>query len=201
MHIIRLFLATIAMLLLAALPVACSASPPAAMLASSGRLKKEGEPWHCTATAYGHAILTTKHCLEGQPEAVIFRGKSERIREILSDGGEGIIIVVENELGPALLVGPPPKAGDIVWLVGEAGGLEGAVRSGMIAGYKDQAMLIDCRCWKGDSGAGVFNDSGQLVGIYFGNFEWPGPFAKDFDFPDAYPLAFTPEQWAKATQP
>lgn len=195
--LIRLFLAAMVMLLLAA---AASVTSFDRLDAQTGRIAFP-DSGICSGSTYQAALLTTKHCVTPEPASLTYRSVTRKVRRTVIEG-ENAIVVFDGaaSLGMSVKLGPAPKVGDKVWLVGNVAGMNQVYREGVVSGWKDGAFLIDCRCWQGDSGAGVFNQRGDLVGIFYGRRVWTGAGGDSFDYPFAYPLAFTPEQWKEAAQ-
>jgi hypothetical protein len=173
---------------------------------STGRLETAHSV--CSGTGYAkHAIVTTKHCVVEGEKQIRFQGRLLNIIEVMDDGGENVIILTDGETNPGAIIGPDFKRGDRMKLVGNAMGLNQALRRGYIAGFTQGpddrvAFLLDCRCWRGDSGAGVFDRKGRLVAVLYGAHisEWQGRngYPVEFAFAFAYPLRFTEAQWARA---
>ena len=56
---------------------------------------------------------------------------------------------------------------DDVYVVGNPLGVRDVYSEGVVAGYEDTSMLIQMPCIYGNSGSGVFNRDGKLVGLVF----------------------------------
>lgn len=168
----------------------------------------------CSGTAVEHlgakAIATTRHCLAMPGMQVRWRGILVNIRRVLLRG-ENALVLIDRDPCPCAELGPLPDKGDEVWLFGNPIGLHQVLRGGRVGGAvivsnlsPYPALLIDYTGWNGDSGAGILDNDGRLIAIHYGSLtsrwheeddapiEWYMPFA--------YPLNFTPEQWAEARQ-
>ena len=56
---------------------------------------------------------------------------------------------------------------DDVYVVGNPLGVRDVYSEGVVAGYEDTSMLLQMPCIYGNSGSGVFNRDGKLVGLVF----------------------------------
>lgn len=147
----------------------------------------------CSATAVGREVLlTAKHCIAENDSVVYLGDKRVTIRHIEVDGRDHALLWVDERFPVWAQRGPTPHKGDALSFVGNVDGFDQFYRSGQMAGWYSSAMLLDMTCGKGDSGAGVFNESGQLVGMI--SAVYVGPIVR---FCVSYPLAFSPKQWAR----
>lgn len=195
---VRLFLAAVAALFVFATSVVASPSYGHIDRVTGQLILPNGDL--CSATVYRNALITSKHCVEDQPVEVRFRGINMRV-EGYRFRGENAMILVDASLGPSARLARPPKPGARLYIVGNPMGLKQVYRQVTLAQVQDGELLIDCRCWKGDSGAGVFDEGGRLVGIFYGAYldqHWIG--AIQYTFPYAYPLNFTKADYADARQ-
>lgn len=84
----------------------------------------------------------------------------------------------------------------MVYKIGNPLGLRDILIVGRVAGFlKDGTMLIDSTGFKGDSGAGVFDRNGNIVGVIsaMGGDEM-------FYLMVAYPITFTAHDWLAASK-
>ncbi|WP_414488385.1 trypsin-like peptidase domain-containing protein [Stenotrophomonas maltophilia] len=147
----------------------------------------------CSATAVGREVLlTAKHCIEATDSVIYIGGKRVEIKHIETDSRDHALLWVGQRFPVWVQRGATPVKGDALSFVGNVDGFDQFYRSGQMAGWYSSAMLLDMTCGKGDSGAGVFNESGQLVGMI--SAVYVGPIVR---FCVSYPLAFSPKQWAR----
>ena len=160
----------------------------------------------CSATAIGpHAILTASHC-EAASDKLFIEGFDDplHIDKIERDEKDHSIYLLS---GPAFSAFAPvdgyyaPKIGEHVFMIGNPGAWSGLYREGYVAGAldddDDKTTLFVIAGWHGDSGAGVFNESGALIGVYGGRATQGDP-TDEITFGYFYPLQFSNEQLYRA---
>ena len=95
---------------------------------------------------------------------------------------EGCLVIEDEETDAAIVKIPAmkgkfpviangmPSVGEWVFALGHAGGYDSergaVVRLGRVVSVKDGVVQTDCKLIKGDSGGGLFNLKGELVGIH-----------------------------------
>lgn len=149
---------------------------------------------HCSGTAISeNVILTAAHCFETD-EAISFKlnGRQAKVKKIARDGNDHILVMVDISFAhKARLSTKASKVGDKVYYYGNPG-IKNQYRAGYVSGHKDGAMLLDVNSWRGDSGAAIFNEQGQIVGVV------SAMAVNDmFKLTVAYPLAFTRAQYER----
>lgn len=187
-----------------------SAQPPYSELEPKTGQLLNGESLCSATTLYRHAIATTKHCVIGAPKQLRYQGVLVNVTGYLYDETEGVIVLVDRDLGQGVGIGPLPRVGDEVSIIGNPAAIEQVIRRATYAGvgeYPDTGkpfMWIDCRCWSGDSGAGVLDSKGRLVGIFWGalriHYQDKLAYPVEFYFSIAYPLSFTDGQIKQARE-
>lgn len=154
----------------------------------------------CSATAVGQrTLLTAAHCVKGDPKVLVIDGTASGILHIELDGKDHalvtVTIVFANVAKVSTTATVGPAQGDRVKWYGQPMGLEQVYGEGLIVGHKDDRYLIDgSQIWFGSSGSGLLNDQGQVVGVISGIMG-----QEIFKLGFAWPLAFSPEQWAAVT--
>lgn len=122
----------------------------------------------CSGTAIARDVLVTaQHCL-GRPLRTI-NGKPVKIVGIGRDSKDlatvrvtGITFTTWARFGPAL------AQGDRVRWFGNPGGVADVYREGYVVRATQDMVLVDARSYGGDSGSGVFDAQGRLVGVLYG---------------------------------
>lgn len=150
----------------------------------------------CSGTAIqSHAILTATHCLVGGGPYDI-DGKPVSVQAQLNDAQDHTILVIDQTLGHYVGFGPEPSIGDPVFIFGNPGVLTDQYRVGYKSGEVilagRQVMSLDINGYYGDSGSGIFDDHGRLVGVISVLIE-QGDDTR-FKLMGAYPLRFSHQQ-------
>ncbi len=127
----------------------------------------------CSGTAIGkHALLTATHC-ESPTEKIRVNGRDATIVFLLRDGADHTIYLlsgVEFEYY-ARVFQNEMAVGDEVFMFGNPAGFSRLYRKGVVSGQyflddeKKLAIVLDINNFYGDSGAGVFNKNGDLLGV------------------------------------
>lgn len=179
-------------LLLPLLLVSCAASSVAPLRPVALRLTFEDGT--CSGTAVGpQLVLTATHCfgrlthINGQPAYALRR---------VDDGKDHSLVKVNVRFGAWARRGAPPEQGDRLRWLGNPGGLENVYREGYVATVIDGASLLDAQVFQGDSGSGVFNESGQLVGVVSGAKVLRSQLLMQLAWLE--PMRFTDKQWRAA---
>lgn len=120
----------------------------------------------CSGTKIGPSTLeTAKHCMAGGPlvkvngEPVQVLSTKETGRDRIEATLSGVSWKVWAKRGRAL------KQGDRVRWWGNPQGEPDTYREGYVSRVRDDAILIDATICHGDSGSGLFNERGELVGV------------------------------------
>lgn len=120
----------------------------------------------CSGTAVGpDSFVTAEHCLTGKLLSV--NGNYVSVVKTVVDGNDHAILTVAGAKFSqwARWSKRPLVQGDAVTWIGGPGGEIGVLRRGYVAKTTKDGTAVDAQVWKGDSGAGVFNDAGELVGV------------------------------------
>lgn len=130
-------------------------------------LRLEFERGLCSATAIGaHTILTAKHCFIAGGKLVSISGtkvEQGKLTELAND-------VVTAEVSGITFthfakIGGRPRQGDRVRWFGNPGGVADIYRTGYIVRSWTDELMIDAQVYGGDSGSGVYDDDGLLIGV------------------------------------
>src|SRR5690606_8772779 len=117
----------------------------------------------CSGTAVGPDLLVTAiHC--GDPVAV--NGQAVTVVERYPGKRDFLLLRISGVTFDRYLQrGPEPRQGDRVRWFGNPVGESDVYRQGYVARVTPDAVLIAAQICKGDSGAGILNDRGEVVGI------------------------------------
>lgn len=178
------------LVLLAAMLLAGCVSPRVAVRLTS-------DDGQCSATVVSHkAILTAAHCFAGAKTLAI-DGKPVQVLKILQDGNDHVLVVVAHRFAHFAQVGQAPQTGDKLHMVGNPGPLQDLYREGVVYGPAaiegKTVTLYSLPIWFGDSGAGLFDRHGYLVGVV--SFIYRLDRGPSWQASASFPLAFTPDQW------
>lgn len=152
----------------------------------------------CSGTAVAKdVILTAAHCLQEENSLSFVNNIPVVTIETIEDGSDHVLIRISGlEFKRWAKIGPLPEQADRVRWIGNPDGLSNMYREGYIVRVDKERIYIDAQGWMGDSGAGLFNDRGRLVGVLSGVEGWELAHFS-FQLTVAYPLNFTPEQLKK----
>lgn len=146
----------------------------------------------CSATAVGRdTLLTAAHCVSRTDTHVYLGGERVTVLRIEIDSRDHALLRIQRRLPVWTQRGPSPKKSERVQFFGNVDSFDQIYRSGTFAGWYQGALVFDMTCGKGDSGAGIFNEQGQLIGVV--SAVYVGPIIR---LCVAYPFAFTAQQWA-----
>lgn len=152
----------------------------------------------CSATAVGsHTLLSAAHCFK-DAHSLSIDGVPVEVTKIISDGADHVLVTVSATFEHVAKRGHQPYVGDRIHYWGNPAGLGDLYREGYVSG--DWVMggkavaLLDINGFYGDSGAGIFDADGQLIGVV--SVIWQNGNNGYIKFMGMYSLRFTPEQWA-----
>lgn len=192
----RIYLSMIAVLMAMAMLCACALKQERSVsFIERVSVKLTYQDGTCTGTIIGpQAILTAAHCHEvGNP--LKLDGRYVTVIDSAQDGKDHIIYRVTERFPVWASVGPKPKLGDKARLLGNPRVLERIYREGTYSGQYDGRDIWDLNTWFGDSGAGIFNDQGEVVAVMSQAFA-EGPFS----VAGSFPMEFKPDDWARVTK-
>lgn len=133
-------------------------------------LRLEFERGVCSGTALSpDVLLSAQHCFKGggalvrvngQPVKVVGYGKDKH--DLATVRITGLTFKTWARRGNA------PAQGDRVRFWGNPGGEHDVFRIGYVSRATTDLVVMDMTICKGDSGAGIFNDRGEVVGVVTG---------------------------------
>lgn len=131
----------------------------------------------CSATYVGpKLLLSASHCFVMDSGPITINGKAGEIVSIRHDGHDLAVVVVTVESPHWAKVGKKAQQGDAVFYYGNPNSLRDLLRRGYVIGVYEDRTLVDMQVGRGDSGAGVFNRKGELVGVMASIFSAPPSF-------------------------
>ena len=151
----------------------------------------------CSGTAVGpRVVLTADHCFADGNRLLKINGKEAHALKIERDGKDHVLVRVTTRFKRYARMGPPPAKGDRVRWVGMPSGMDRLYRQGYYVGDDEGFLMFDAPAYGGDSGSGLHDDEGRLVAVLSGMRMWQNQRGFHMQLMVAYPLEFTPEQWA-----
>ena len=153
----------------------------------------------CSGTRVGlHTILTATHCFaSGQALIGIDESPATATGLRVDDGSDHTLATVSATFTTWARFGASPVAGDAVHIWGSPGGLHHMLRVGVVSGWQEGRCVIDINSWFGDSGAGLLDADGRVVGVLSSILSESRPLTSDvaqWKMTVMLPLAFTPAQ-------
>lgn len=131
----------------------------------------------CSATVVGkRTLLTATHCFGDGAVLRNVDGKPVVVVKRRDDGNDHTLIWLQSPLGRPIapLHGKMPEVGTRVHIWGNPGALAMQLRMGYVAGSvkfgRGLAATVDMNSWHGDSGAGIFDAQGRVVGVIYGGY-------------------------------
>jgi V8-like Glu-specific endopeptidase len=129
------------------------------------------------------------------PTTMLVDGYKVYIQAIVFDGNDHALVKVSFFFKDYALLAKMPGVGAHVYYWGNPDGIRNVYREGYVTSYDHSEMVMDVNGFFGDSGAGIFDESGKLIGVmsYINVHRHQGT---SFRLMGAYPLEFTPLQYS-----
>lgn len=171
----------------------------------------------CSGTAVGrYNVLSAAHCFHDgngiavKPASITANGKTCNVWRMVDDGSDHVLLTTDCQFKAWATVNTrKPRVGQKVFIWGSPLWLERQLRIGRMTGRgelpggADENPVLgqtfdyyDLASTYGDSGSGIFNMAGELIGVVSIGTD---PLSNHFHLMGALPLAFTRAQWARAT--
>lgn len=182
----------------------CSSVPPKPLViyAATGTLQVGGD--YCSATAVGpHTILTAAHCFEQKvvPQTFKFQDQDVTVTKAMEDAYDHVLLLTDHTFpGFATMESSSnkPKVGDDLYYWGTPGGLQHVMRKCYMAATIKGDLMMDCNVWFGDSGSGIFDKNGKVIGVV--NY-MRGDNTHLFRLAGVQPFGYTLQQWVEMGVP
>ncbi len=157
------------------------------------RFQSEGA---CSGTVVGKdIILSAEHCFL-EDTLITADGAPVEVLEVVADGNDHVLVRVDKmfDKWAPLANSKSLRVRERVWWMGNPGGEIDVYREGYVSRLAPDEIVIDAQIYNGDSGAGIFDKRGRVVGVISSI----GVLGVGHDYQMtvalAYPLAFTSEQ-------
>ncbi|HEY5849627.1 MAG TPA: serine protease [Lysobacter sp.] len=151
----------------------------------------------CSGTAVSKTtVLSAAHCFHVDSGDMSVNGKDVTFKVIANDGEDHVLVTVDKPFAVwARMAIRKPAQGDVVFVHGNPAALKDILLTGRVSGRWDDLLLLDLNAWYGVSGAAVFNEDGQIIGVV--SRMVPGDQAY-WRLTGCYDIKFTAKQWAEA---
>lgn len=167
----------------------------------------------CSGTVVApNVILSAKHCfveevdeeiaemfglsiIKPLPTEMLVDGFKVYILAIVFDESDHALVKTDHFFKEFATLGKRPDVGAHVHLWGNPVGVHNVYREGYVTSYSHGEMVMDMNGFFGDSGAGIFDADGKLVGVmsYIAAQRHQGLV---FRLMGSYPMDFTPLQYS-----
>lgn len=150
--------------------VGCFASTPAPPTiprdeASALRILTDNGTSLCSGTAVApNVILSAYHCFDTTGPYIAVNGAIAKIQRIVKDDNDHALVIVDITFDVVAKFGPEQKKSEDMHYWGNPG-RNMFYRRGYVTGMDENATYYDVNGYAGDSGAGVFDSKGRLVGV------------------------------------
>jgi hypothetical protein len=146
----------------------CASLPPEVLAKRSVAVLDLTEGGTCSGTLVGPStLLTAAHCLEGA-DLVAINMVPVNVLRIELDGADHARVTVDHVFPHWAPMGSEPAQRDRVFMYGNPAGRRDLYREGYISGSDGKTVYVDIEIGHGDSGAALFNERGQIIGVVTG---------------------------------
>lgn len=123
----------------------------------------------CSGVMIGpRLLLSASHCFEGG-RLLTVNQVPVNVVEYRHDGQDHAVLLLDTSFPAWVAVNyGGASQGDRVFMYGNPAGILDILRRGYVMGHNAQGMLLDFPASPGDSGAAIFNEAGEVIGILSG---------------------------------
>lgn len=123
----------------------------------------------CSGTFIGPGLLlTASHCFREGSWLLTVNHQPVNVESIRHDGADHALVVVDYANPTWVGTSPIRAQGQPVFMYGNPANRADLFRRGYISGWDGEQIYLDMMIGHGDSGAGVFDDQGRLIGVVTG---------------------------------
>jgi hypothetical protein len=142
------------------------------------------------------AVLSAEHCFKDTAvgSSMMINGVVVLIKKYIKDGNDHVFVLTNAVFRNYAMFGKPAEQNDNIHYWGNPLFVM-LLRRGYVTGVDGTDTLYDVNGWQGDSGAGVFNDRKEVIGVI--NYIETLDHVK-FKIMASYPMNFTAEQLDEA---
>ena len=152
-------------LLLLPILAGCSGCATVADIAATAKRLEFASGGVCSGTAVGpDKVLTAQHCVRGD-ELRAVGGAQVTATNVASAGLDAVVVTVSGVRFDRWASRGKPLVGDRVRWFGNPMGEPEVYREGYIAKVSRKGIVVVAAICHGDSGSGLINNKGQVVGV------------------------------------
>jgi len=118
----------------------------------------------CSGTAIApHKLLTARHCFNDRLVSV--NDVPMQALKFDHEGDDTVVVTVSGTFKQWARRGPKPVQGERVRFIGNPMGEPGVYREAIVSRVRPGQIILQGMVCAGDSGAGLYSDRGEVVGI------------------------------------
>lgn len=176
-------------LLLALAGCGCVGLPTHSQLRDTSLRLEFGAFSLCSGTAIAaDTLITAQHCLQGGPLRTV-NGHAVQVIGVGKDKHDTLTLKIKGwAFKHWARTGPLLHQGDRVRWFGNPAMEPDVYRQGYVVRVTKDEVLIDAHAFGGDSGSGIFDDQGRLIGVLTGAKWWRNDIGLVFALVVMYPM-------------